>query len=169
MHASSSRIVTSFDSYIHLSNNLLLQIKDIWKSDTEKRLYIESWLWACARLIVERDWESLAARDIWQILCCHWTQSPISLCETPKVSKGYTNTRNLKLFCSHTPTKYTLHYVHSHTNIHACADPRLTTHRHPRTHSLTFRNLYRRKVNQFVSIFSATDSVLKGAKRGKRN
>lgn len=32
---------------------------------------------------------------------------------------------------------------------------------------LTFRNLYSRNVNQFVSIFSATDSVLQGRQRAK--
>lgn len=33
---------------------------------------------------------------------------------------------------------------------------------------LTLRNLYRRKVNQLVSIFSATDSVLKSTREKKQ-
>lgn len=63
----------------------------------------------------------------------------------------------------------------THTHARARALNNLITHRRTRAHSLTFRNLYRRKVNQFVSIFSATDSVLnvrgegEGEGRGKRN
>lgn len=37
----------------------------------------------------------------------------------------------------------------------------------PSLPKLTFRNLYSRNVNQFVSIFSATDSVLQGRQRAK--
>lgn len=36
-HFGISWVVTSFDSYIHLSNKSLLQTEDIWKSDTEKK------------------------------------------------------------------------------------------------------------------------------------